>query len=157
MATRVMEAPASVGASNGTHTEPDVIGSLDDILALDDTTYEMVSVPEWGGRQLRLVSLTGEERNRIALAMRAHAKKLKGGDDEAAAYFQARVILASLVDAEGNHIGDQSQAPVLMKKNGAALTRLWIVAMRLSGLGTEAEDEAVEVLKGIPSDDTGGD
>ena len=36
----------------------------------------------------------------IAVAMRAHAKKLRS-EDEATVYFQARIILASMVDADG--------------------------------------------------------
>jgi hypothetical protein len=88
--------------------------------------------------------------------MRAHAKKLHS-EDEAAIYFQARIILASMVDADGTHIGDQSQAPALMRKNGAALTRLFTVAQRLSGIGQDEEEKAIDDLKTIPSGDTGSD
>jgi hypothetical protein len=154
MTTKLHEVTAEVpveeaGASNG-------LLSLDDILGIDDVTYETVAVPEWGGREVRLVSLSGEERNRIAVAMRAHAKKLRS-EEEAAIYFQARIILASMVDGEGTHIGDQSQAPALMKKNGAALTRLFTVAQRLSGIGQDEEDEVIDDLKTTPSGDTGSD
>lgn len=142
------EVPVEPAGTNG-------LLSLDAILASDDLTYETVPMPEWGG-EVRLVSLTGEERNRIAVAMRAHAKKLRS-EDEAAIYFQARIILASMVDADGIHIGDQSQAPALMRKNGAALTRLFTVAQRLSGIGQDEEEQAIDDLKTTPSGDTGSD
>ena len=40
-----------------------------------------------------------------------------------------------MVDADGIHIGDQGKAQALMQKNGGALTRLFLAASRLSGLG----------------------
>ena len=54
------------------------------------------------------------------------------GEDAAELLLQARVVLASMVDADGSHIGDPSQAKALMQKSGAALTRLWLVCVRLS-------------------------
>jgi hypothetical protein len=44
-----------------------------------------------------------------------------------------------------------------MKKNGAALTRLFTVAQRLSGIGQDEEDEVIDDLKTTPSGDTGSD
>lgn len=149
------EAPVASVSENG-HAPAGfaVAGSLDDILGIEDTRYEVVPVPEWG-LSIRLVSLSGHDRNRVALAARAH-RKTRPSEDEAV-YFQARIILASMVDEAGEHIGEQSKAPALMAKNGAALTRLYLAAGRLSGIGSEAEDEAVEDLKGTPSADTGSD
>ena len=147
MPAKLREVPAAAGT---------LATSIDDILAFDDIVYETVDVPEWS-RSVRLVSLTGEERNRIAIAAREHGKKLKGGETEAQLYFQARVIAEAMVDADGNHIADQSHAVALMKKNGSALTRLFVVAMRLSGLGQDEEEQATADLKAIPSDDTGSD
>lgn len=132
-----------------------VVTSLDDILAIEDKRYEWVDVPEWGKR-IRLVSLDGLARNRIATATRAHAKKL-GSDDEADVYFQARIIVESMVNEVGDHIADQSQAPALMHKNGGALTRLYRVCSRLSGLGDEQVEAITEDLKGTPSGVTGSD
>jgi hypothetical protein len=62
-----------------------------------------------------------------------------------------------MVDADGKHIGDPSQAQALLKKNGGALTRLFLVCRRLSGIGQEEEEAAVETLKTTPSGDTGSD
>ena len=152
MVTKLHEATAEVlaepASTNG------VVSSLADILAIEDIAYETVFVPEWG-RSVRLVSLTGLERNRIAVAAREQAKRT--GEDEANLYFQARVIAASMVDGEGTHIATQADAEALMKKNGGALTRLFMVAMRLSGMGAEEEQEAIAGLKGTPSVATGSD
>lgn len=131
------------------------IGSLDEVLGYEDIQYEWVDVPEWG-RKVRLVSLDGLARNRIANAVRLHAKKL-GSEDEADLYLQARIIVESMVNEVGDHIGDQSQAPALMHKNGGALTRLYLVCKRLSGLGVDEEAEIVEDLKETPSAVTGSD
>lgn len=152
MGTKLQEATVEVlaepASTNG------VVSSLADILAIEDIVYETVYVPEWG-RSVRLVSLTGLERNRIAVASREHVKRT--GQDEANLYFQARVIAASMVDGEGLHIATQADAEALMKKNGGALTRLFLVAMRLSGMGDDEEREAIADLKETPSDGTGSD
>jgi hypothetical protein len=147
---RTSEVPVEEAGTNG------LLSSLDDILALDDTAYETVHVPEWG-RSIRLVSLTGEDRNRLAIATRQDAKRAKSSEDDELVMFQARVILASMVDADGLHIGDQGRARALMQKNGGALTRLYVVCARLSGLGREEADISVDDLKGTPSGDTGSD
>lgn len=131
------------------------VGSLDEVLGLDDIRYEWVDVPEWG-RRVRLVSLDGLARNRIAMAVREHARKL-GSETEAELYFQARIIVESMVNEAGEHIGDQSQAPALMHKNGGALTRLFLACSRLSGVGSDEEEKAVVDLKETPSGVTGSD
>jgi hypothetical protein len=159
MPTKVHEATSDApvteaGANGARQGSQDVISSLDDILGLEDIRYETVYVPEWQ-RSVRLVGLTGEGRNKVFQAGRADIRKL--GEDGAELLLQARVVLASMVDADGNHIGDPGQAKALMQKSGAALTRLWLVCVRLSGIGGEAEDEAAADLKGIPSADTGSD
>jgi hypothetical protein len=159
MPTKVHEAttlaPVDEAGANGAQRDRgDVVSSLDDILAIDDIRYETVYVPEWQ-RSIRLVGLTGEGRNKVFQAGRADIKRL--GEDAAELLLQARVVLASMVDADGSHIGDPSQAKALMQKSGAALTRLWLVCVRLSGIGGEGEEEAVADLKGTPSADTGSD
>jgi hypothetical protein len=132
-----------------------LLGSLDTALEKDDIQYETVDVPEWGVA-VRLVSLDGLARNRVAQAVGAHAKKL-GSFDEAWLYFQARIIVESMVNEAGEHIGDQKQAAALMHKNGGVLTRLFSACKRLSGVGEDEQEEAVEELKGTPSAVTGSD
>lgn len=160
MPTKVHEAtaetPVAEVVANGHGPASSDLASVADILALDDVRYEVVPVPEWH-RDVRLVSLNGVDRNRVAVAQRVLAKKLRLSEDEENTFFQAHIILASWVDGEGRHVGDQSQAEALMRKSGAALTRLWLVCRRLSGLGTEEVDEAVDDLKATPSGDTGSD
>lgn len=147
------EAPVKEAGANGTKPMPDVVGSLDDILGLEDTQYENVYVSEWD-RTLRLSSLDGLGRNRVSSAMR---KDKAISADERSLELQCRVIVESMVDAEGRHIGSQSQALSLMAKNNAAIVKLFLVCARLSGVGEDAAAEAVEALKETPSDDTGSD
>lgn len=143
-----------VHANGHTPTMPDLL-SFDDIIAADDIQTEYVSVPEWGGR-VRVRSLSGEERGHALAAMRAHGKQIKD-EDEANTFWYARIIAESLIDGAGKRIAGQSKALALTKKNGAALTRIYKVCARLSGIGQEEEEQAREDLKADPSDSSGTD
>lgn len=148
------EAPVTESSANGrSQVTGVVVGSLDDILGIDDRQFETIHVPEWG-RSVRLVSIDGLARNRIATAMRESNKSL---DETTALEFQCRLIVESMVDEHGEHIGDQSQATALMAKNNAVIVRLFLVCARLSGVGEDAASEALEALKATPSADTGSD
>lgn len=148
------EAPVEEAGANGAKPKNGgVFGSFDDILATDDRQYEVVPVPEWG-RPVRLVSLDGHGRNRVSSAMR----KDKGiSEAERALELQCRVVVESMVDEDGLQIGSQSQALSLMGKNNAAIVRLFLVCARLSGVGSDEAQEALEGLKATPSADTGSD
>lgn len=129
--------------------------TLEDIIAADDVQTEYVEVPEWGGT-VRVRGLTGEERNKVFQSIRLYGKQIKD-DDEASSQFYARVIAASLIDDDGRKIASQNDVPKLLKKNGAALNRVWQVCRRLSGFSDEEVDKAKEDLKTTPNDDIGGD
>jgi hypothetical protein len=149
-----LQAAVAEAAANGQmRPAGDVIGSLDDILGIDDRQYETVHIAEWG-RSVRLVSIDGLARNRIATAMRKANKTI---DESNALEFQCRLIVESMVNEAGEHIGSQAQAPALMEKNNAVIVRLFLVCARLSGVGEDAAVEALEALKATPSADTGSD
>lgn len=150
------EAAAGPGTgTNGTEHTSSSLLTFEDILAADDTRFETVEVPEWGGR-VRVASLTGEQRGVVFAAIRAHGKQIKD-EDEAQSIFYARVIAASLVDETGKHVGKQSMALSLTKKNAAALNRIYRVCSRLSGIGEDDEEQAKNDLKATPSSEDGSD
>lgn len=158
MANRVadtVEAPVAEAGANGTEPSGRVLLSLDDILAAHDIVTEDVEVPEWGGT-VRVISLTGEERNRIGAAMKAHAAGL-ASEDEAVIYFQVRVVAASLVNERDERIVKPAQALVLARKSAAALQRVWNVCARLSGLGEDEVQRRTDDLKATPSASSGTD
>lgn len=139
------EVPAKSAGTNG-HSRRKAVLSLDDILAAQDIEFETVAVPEWGGA-VRVRSLTGAERDKI----------IRADLEQKGPAFYARVIAASLVDDEGNSIGDATTPAALGRKNAGVLFRVWKVCARLSGMGEDAVEKAKDDLKTLPSDDTPGD
>lgn len=140
------EVSAKAAGTNGHSKRGKGVLSLDAILAASDIEFDYVDVPEWGGT-VRVRSLTGAERDKI----------VRSDMEQKGPAFYARVIAASLVDDEGNNIGDSTTAAALVKKNAGALHRVWKACQRLSGMGEEAVERAKDDLKTLPSDDTSGD
>lgn len=140
-----IEAPVAEAGANGTGpVEPRVL-SLEDIVAAQDTRYEYVETPEWGG-QVRIASLTGIERQSIVSALRKDAKTL--GEETALVRLAFRVVAASLVDERGRHLPDQESAlEKLAGKSMDPLQRIFDACRRLSGFGQEELDRRVEDLK----------
>lgn len=109
------------------------------ILQAEDRVYEIVPVPEWGGK-VRVRSLSGAERDGFEAAM------LEGKGKNRKVNLQnlrAKLVAASVVDADGNALFDQGDIVALGTKNAAALDRVFEVAQRLSGLREEDVDDLV--------------
>lgn len=125
-----------------------------DILDADDIVAEYVEVPEWGGT-VKIMGLSGEARNRVGALMRAEGKKTS--EDEALAFFQMRVIAASMVDEDGKRLFSQNDVHKLAAKSAGALQRVYDACARISGLSETAVEDAKQDLKATSSDDTGTD
>lgn len=149
MATKLAEAPVEEAGANG-HIRGLLTAA--DILDAEDIKSEYVEVPEWGGT-VKIVGLTGEQRNKVGALMRAESKK--SSEDDALAYFQMRIAAAAMVDEEGKRLFSQNDVVKLAKKSASAIQRVYAVAARLAGIGDEALEEARESLKATPSADTG--
>lgn len=129
--------------------------SAADILDAEDIQHEYVDMrPYWPGT-VKVKSLTGEERNKVGALMRAEGKKV--GEDEALAFFQTRIVAASLIDEDGKRLFTQADVVKLARKSAAAIQRAYAVAARLSGLGEDELEEAKAGLPMTPNDDIGGD
>lgn len=112
--------------------------SVDQILSADDLGSEDVPVPEWGGT-VRVQGMTGTERDKFEAGFMDKNGK---PSDKGLEYYRARLAAACVVDAEGKRLF-RSEAEVrrLGTKNAMALQRVCDVAMRLSGLTEEDQDE----------------
>lgn len=146
------EAPVTETGANGASSPVRGLLTAADILAADDIGTEYIEVPEWGGT-VKLTALTGEQRNKIGALMRAEGKRI--GEDTAVAFFQMRIVAASMIDEAGKRLFNQSDVEKLAKKSGAALSRVYAACAKLSGLGDEEVEEAKEELKATPNDDIG--
>lgn len=109
------------------------------IFAADDRTYEDVPVPEWGGT-VRLRGLTGTERD----AYESSIDKVIGGKFvRDTRNFRARLVALSAITEDGSLLFEQNDVVALASRSSAALSRLFDVACRLSGI-TEDDVQALE-------------
>lgn len=114
------------------------------ILAADDLPTEEVEVREWGGSVL-VRGLTGRQR----IDYEASMAVMRGGqlvpDVENS---MAKLVARAIIDPDtGEPMFTPQEAHALGEKSSAALTRVFEVAARLSGM---AEGATVEVGKDSP-------
>jgi hypothetical protein len=108
------------------------------ILATQDITSELVEVPEWGVT-VQVRSMTARERSQ--------AIKAWSGDDDRVDLEQLYPVLLvqTVFDPEtGERVFQPEDVDTLNTKNSAALERLAVVAVRLSGMDQKAVDEAAK-------------
>lgn len=116
----------------------------DQILSAQDLEKELVEVKEWGGA-VYVRALTGTERDAFEASMvdqrgKSRTINLKN--------LRARLCALTICDEEGNRLFSDADVEELGKKSAAALTRVFEVAQRLSGLSQEDVEEL-----GKPSED----
>ncbi len=108
----------------------------DKILSANDTTKEMVEVPEWGVT-IEVRSMTGAARARIM----SLSLDESGQSDISKVY--PEVIIGCCFDPEtGEAVFTSDDREMLMHKNAAALDKLATVASELSGFTDKAVDKA---------------
>jgi hypothetical protein len=119
----------------------------DAILAASDATTEDVDVPEWGGT-VRVRGLSGTERDQFEASM-----LVKRGRHRDVTLINARAKLVSLavIDESGERVFSDSDVAELGHKSAAALTRVYEVASRLSGLSEADVDELEGNFGAAPS------
>jgi len=111
----------------------------DQILSADDSVYEDVNVPEWGG-VVRIRGLSGSERdrfedsivnNKVGKHARQNMKNIR-----------AKLVALTVIDAKGETLFTLKDVEALGKKSAAALDRCFDVAQRLCGL---SDDDVTEL------------
>lgn len=107
------------------------------ILQTVDLTIEKVHVKEWKG-DVYVRSLTGEERDRFE-----QSNLVKEGKSLEVRLFNVRAKLVALAmcDEHGNSILDEGDAVWLGGKSAGAISTLYDVAARLSGISKESIEE----------------
>lgn len=118
--------------------------SREDILAYDDSSFEDVDVPEWGG-SVRVVGLTGAERDRFEASVVGNGKKMQLTN------LRARLIALCVVDESGERLFGTVDVGALGNKSAAALERVFSAAQRLSGLSEDDVAELTEDLDDAPN------
>ena len=122
----------------------------DDIFAAQDRATQEVEVPEWGGT-VTVRALSGNERDRYQNGMLKYGRNDRGGIEITAVdadTMHATLVSLSIVDADGKRMFADKDVLALGDKSGAALDRVYNVALRLSGLTDLALEAAKDGLKG---------
>ena len=102
----------------------------DEIADVQDLGIERVHVPEWGG-DLYVRGMTGRERD----AFLAGALDGKGNVD--LHNMTAKLVASTTVDEAGQRIFSEADVEMLAAKSAAALSRIFTIASRLSGISRE--------------------
>jgi hypothetical protein len=112
--------------------------SKQQILGAVDIKTEPVDVPEWGGKVL-VRGLTGDQRDAFEDMI---VERKKGGQKINVRGVRAKLCALSIVDADGKPIFTEADVEALGHKSSSALTRVFQVASKLSGL----DDSDVEAM-----------
>ena len=124
--------------------------SKEDIWKAQDTKTREVDVPEWGGK-VYIRSLSGKERDHFETSMiQIRGKSQKENFEN----LRARLLVLTIVDAEGKKIFTSKDIEPLGEKNAAVLDRLFIIAQQLSGLRKEDVDELTKNSEAIQDEDS---
>jgi len=125
--------------------------SREDILATSIPS-ETVYVPEWDGEVI-IRGLTAAERDAYEQSLievlpdgRTRFKRNAGQS------IRTSLVVRCLVDGDGKRLFSDKDIADLGEKSGMVIDRLWGIARRLSGMGAEAEDEAVEDFSSAQGD-----
>jgi hypothetical protein len=120
----------------------------DEIADAQDLTLERIAVPEWGG-DVFVRGMNGAERD----AYLAGALDAKGNVD--LHNMTARLVAASAVDETGERLFTEADVQMLAGKSAAALSRVFSVASRLSGISKEDVEALAKNSEGGRSDGSG--
>lgn len=125
----------------------------DDILSSNDLPRELISVPEWGG-DVYVRGLSGVERDKFEasiMEIRGTARKVNLEN------MRAKLCALTICDDGGNLLFSDADVKELGKKSAVALTRVFTVAQRLSGLSGEDVEQMTKELENNPFDGSHSD
>jgi hypothetical protein len=120
--------------------------SRDAILNANDIQSEDVHVPAWDGI-VKVRGLTGEQRDAFEEAMiegRGKNRQVRLTN------LRAKLVALCVIDEKGDRMFTDADAAQLGRKSAAALSVLYDVAARLSGLTDEDVEELTANLSSSP-------
>lgn len=119
------------------------------ILEADDTQYETVACPEWGG-DVRLRSIRGSQRDAYEQSM----LEQRGSDRKVnLRNARAKLIVLCAVDETGRPLFTTDDLRALGAKNAKPIDRLFSACQKLAGLSDDDVDRLTENFDDDPSDD----
>lgn len=120
--------------------------SRDAILGADDVQAEDVDVPEWGGA-VRVRGMSGAQRDAFeASLIQQPQRNGKRPQQVSMENIRAKLCAWCIVNDGGERLFTDDDIAALGAKSGAALSRVFDVAMRLSGMSAGDVDELAEAM-----------
>jgi hypothetical protein len=120
--------------------------SREAILAISDTQIETIDVPEWN-TMVRVRGLTAAERDQFeGEIVQRNGKDVRTNTKN----IRARLVVLSVVDADGARLFTYHDIVALGEKSAKALDRIFSKAMELSGLRDEDVAELAENFDETP-------
>jgi hypothetical protein len=124
----------------------------EDILKAEDLQTRDVDVPEWGGT-VRIRGLSGADRDAYQASMMQIGPNGQMGPD--LGNMTAKMVARAVIDPDtGEPWFNELDVGTLGQRSGAALARVYDVAMELSGMTATAQAAAAANLGPAPSGDS---
>jgi len=121
----------------------------DQIVEAEDTEYEVVACPEWGG-DVRLKSIRGKQRDEYEQSL---IMERGGSRSVNLRNARAKLIVLCAVDGEGRMLFTPDDLAALGRKNARPLDRLFEACQKLTGLSGDDVDKLTEDFGAARSDD----
>lgn len=121
------------------------------ILQAPDIRTEILHIEEWGG-DVWVKSMSGTERDRFE----ASILDMKTKQTVKLENIRAKLCSCTLCDEEGNLLFTEKDVELLGKKNANALSKVFMLAKALSGIGEEEMTDLTSSMKS-PFEDSASD
>ncbi|TRV27228.1 MAG: hypothetical protein EWV88_05055 [Microcystis wesenbergii Mw_MB_S_20031200_S109D] len=108
----------------------------ENILAANDLPLECLAIPEWGG-DVMVRTMTGADRDAFEASLIGKEGRMEN--------VRARLVSLTLCDADGVRLFTDAEVVALGNKSAKALDRVFTIAQRINGIGTDAVDTAKKV------------
>jgi len=122
----------------------------DQIFAVDDIKIEKVNIPEWKG-DIFVKGLTGKEKDAWEISQ---MKFVEGEDKPTIIYdnMRAKLCARTICDEKGKLLFKESDIEALGKKSGNALSTIFDIAQRLSGITKDDVKKLAKNSKSAPAE-----
>jgi len=104
------------------------------ILSKEDQTFDVVDVPEWGGK-VRIRGMSGEERDAFEASVVGSNGKMNTQN------IRAKLVMLTVVNTKGERVFTKEQIVELGKKSAAALNRVYTASAKLSAISGKDVEE----------------
>lgn len=129
--------------------------TADAIRAVDDTVYDTVDVPEWGGDgKVRVRGLTAKEKDAYDRELVKFDPKTGQTSLGRLDNVRALLVVRCLVNEEGERIFRDGDAKMLGEKSSLVVQRIYEKCREISGMREEEVEEAAADLDGDQPDDS---